>query len=395
MDREASRLENDRRIQAIVMTRSGRLSDVAIVGIGSTEQGELPGRSSEEIAAEAFDLAIRDAGLAKSEIDGLVTCSRNGTGLDTAIGQLVGLNPRYSATLDYGTCNFSIHLAAMVISAGLASAVALTYGTNVRSSQFRFGLVPDRYLLQSTHGFHHMAGPAALALKRHQYLYGTTEEQFAHIALNQRANAAKNPQAIFREPLSMEDYLASPYLVEPLRRLDVTMSSDGGVAIVMTSRERATELAQRPVYLLGMAQTTALRQFDITDHLMRPWLKDVADRVYSDAALTSTDIDVLFIQDPTAVWVLQMLEWFGFCPVGEAGPFLAEGHTRLDGSIPVNTNGGQLSESYMWGWLHVVELVRQLRGSAGQRQVSGAEIGMYCSTMAFQKGAASIFGVEP
>jgi acetyl-CoA acetyltransferase len=382
-------------VGGVAVSRGRRTSEVVIVGVGATEQGELLGRSSDEIAAEAFSLAVADAGLTKSDIDGLVTCSRSGAGTDIAMGLLLGLNPAYSATLNYGTCNFSIHLAAMVISAGLASTVALTYGTNVRTSKYRFGLVPDRHNMQAPHGFQHVAGPAALALRRHQYLYGTTEEQFGHIAVNQRANAAKNPMAIFREPLSMEEYLASPYLVEPLRRLDVTMSSDGGVALVMTSRERAEELATRPVHLLGMAETTALRDLQIDDHLMRPWLKDVADRVYLDAGLGPADIDVLFIQDPTAVWVLQMLEWFGFCPVGEAGPFLAEGHTRLDGTIPVNTNGGQLSESYMWGWLHVVELVRQLRGAAGDRQVKGAEVGMYCSTMAFQKGAASIFGVEP
>lgn len=377
------------------MSRARERGGVAIVGVGATEQGELPGRSSEEIAAEAFGLALADAGLTKADVDGLVTCSRMGSGVDTVVGPLLGINPRYSATLDYGTCNFSIHLAAMAISAGLASTIALTYGTNARSRRHTFGRGLDSQGLLGPHGYLHISGPAALALRRHQHVYGTTEEQFGHIALNQRANAAKNPLAIFREPLSMEAYLASPYLVRPLRRLDVTMASDGGVAVVMTSRERAKDLATSPVHLLGMAQTTALCGLAIEDHLMRQWLKDVADRVYRDAGLGPRDVDVLYVQDPTAVWVLQMLEWFGFCPVGEAGPFLADGHTRLDGSIPLNSNGGQLSESYMWGWLHVVELVRQLRGAAGERQVHGAEIGMYCSTMGFQKGAASIFGVGP
>lgn len=104
-----------------------------------------------------------------------------------------------------------------------------------------------------------------------------------------------------------------------------------------------------------------------------------------------SDIDLLYIQNPTAVWVLQMLELYGFCPVGEGGPWLAEGHTRPGGDLPVNTNGGQLSESYMWGWLHLVEAVRQLRGDAGERQVAGSEVAMYCSTQAFEKAGATIF----
>jgi acetyl-CoA acetyltransferase len=365
--------------------------DVAIVGVGVTPQGQLPGRSAEDIAAEAFVAALADADLAKSQIDGLITCrSALGTGVDTAVGRVLGISPAYSATLDYGTCNFSIHLAAMVIAAGLADTIALTYGTNARSSRADFGKPMQDMAAAS--GYVHIAGPAAMAMRRHQQLYGTTEEQLAHIAVNQRASAALNPLAIFTEPLTVDDYLAAPYLVEPLRRPDVTMISDGGVALVMTSTERAAQFPHPAVQLLGTAQTTAFREFREPDHLSRPWLRDVGQRAFAHAELTPSDIDVLFLQDPTSVWVLQMLEWFGFCGVGEGGPFVADGNTRIDGPLPVNTNGGHLSESYMWGWLHVVELVHQLRSTAGARQVYGATTAMYGSTMAFDKGAVSIFG---
>ena len=128
---------------------------------------------------------------------------------------------------------------------------------------------------------------------------------------------------------------------------------------------------------------------------MRPWIEGVAQDLYRSSGMGPSDVDVLYIQDPTAVWVLQMLEWYGFCPVGEAGPFLAEGHTRPGGSLPLNTNGGQLSESYMWGWLHLYEAVRQLRGECGARQLADVEVAMYCSTMAFTKGAASILTRQP
>jgi acetyl-CoA acetyltransferase len=365
---------------------------VVIAGIGHTGQGELPGRGAPEIAASAFANALADAGLRKSDVDGLIACrSTFGDAGDVEMGALLGLSPDYSATLDYGSCNFSIHLAAMAIEAGLATTVALTYGTNARTGKADFNRTIGG--VTAPYGYQHIAGPAALAFARHQHLYGTTEEQLAHIAVNQRANAGLNPIAVFRSPLTIDDYLASPYLVEPLRRHDLTMISDGGIALIMTSSDRARDLAQSPVELAGIGQTTALREHHDPDHLLRPWLARVAERVYASAGVGPDDIDVLYAQDPTSVWVLQMLEWFGFCKVGEGGPFLADGHTRLGGSIPVNTNGGQLSESYMWGWLHVVELVRQLRGQAGPRQVPGAERALYCSTMEFKKGAASIFEV--
>jgi acetyl-CoA acetyltransferase len=367
----------------------------AIVAVGTTQQGELPRRSADEVAVEAAQLALSEAGLDKSQVDGLITCRSNmGTaGTDTGVGALLGISPRYSATLDYGTCNFSLHLGAMAIMSGLAEVVVLTYGATQRSSKIDFG-VPMGVDLAGAAGLVHVAGPAGLALQRHKYVYGTTDEQFGHIAVAQRQWAQLNPLAIFTKPLSMEDYLATPYLVEPLRRPDITMISDGGAAIVLTSAERAADGPRKPVYLLGAAETAALSGGRDLNNYLRPWLADVARDVYASAGLGPGDIDALYIQDPTAVWVLQMLEYYGFCPVGEGGPYLAEGHTYPGGSLPVNTNGGQLSESYMWGWLHLCEAVRQLRAECGERQVPDAEVAMYCSTMTFTKGAASIISTR-
>jgi acetyl-CoA acetyltransferase len=369
---------------------------VAVVGVGATAQGELAGRSADEIAVDAFRLALDDAGLGKQAIDGLITCrSVVGHGIDTDIGKLAGLNPRYSATLDYGTCNFSLHLAAMAITSGLCHTVAMLYGTNPRTNRIDFGRPAPGSDFSAPYGYLHVAGPAAMAFRRHQHLYGTTEEQLGHIAVAQREHALLNPLAVFREPLSIHDYLAAPYLVAPLRRPDVTMISDGGAAVIVTAADRAAHFAKRPAYLLGMAEQTALRELENDDNLMRPWIGDVASRVYTAAGVAPADIDALYIQDPTSVWVLQMLEWYGFCGIGEGGPFIAEGHTRLGGSIPVNTNGGQLSESYMWGWLHLVEAVRQLRGECGPRQVPGARLVQHCSTKTFQKAASSILATQP
>jgi acetyl-CoA acetyltransferase len=203
-----------------------------------------------------------------------------------------------------------------------------------------------------------------------------------------------NPLAIFRTPLSIQDYLASPYTVEPLRRHDLTMVSDGGTAVVVTTADRAADAASTPVYLHGMAQQSALRNDQNPDRFMRPWISAIADRVYHSAGVHPGDIDIAYLQDATSVWVLQQLEQYGFCKEGEAGPFVAEGHARPGGSLPVNTHGGQLSESYTWNWMHLYEAVRQLRGQCGDRQVPGARLALHAQTHDFFKGAATILSTE-
>lgn len=363
----------------------------AIVGVGHTAQGELPGHSAEENAVDAALLALADAGLALDDVDGLVACkSVQGQGNDVNVGALLGVNLPYVQSLDYGTCNFSLHLAVMAIVSGMASTVLLTYGANARSGKFDFGKPVYGADMTSAAGLVHIAGRAGLALQRHKAIYGTTDEQFGMLAVGQRVWAQNNPNAIFRTPMSMAEYLAEPYMVDPLRRSDVTMISDGGVALVVTTAERARQLPNPPVYISGMAEYAGVRGEHNPENLMRPWLRDSAAAIWASTGLRPADIDALYIQDPTALWSLQMLEYYGFCGIGEGGPFLAEGHTLPGGSLPLNTHGGQLSESYTWGWMHVVEAVRQLRGQAGERQLDAPEIGMYCSSHGFVKAAVSV-----
>ena len=367
----------------------------AIVGVGHTGQGELPGHSAEENAVDAALLALADTGLALDDVDGLVACkSVQGQGNDVNVGALLGVNLPYVQSLDYGTCNFSLHLAVMAIVSGMASTVLLTYGANARSGKFDFGRPVYGADMASAAGLVHIAGRAGLALQRHKAIYGTTDEQFGMLAVGQRVWAQDNPNAIFRTPMSMAEYLAEPYMVDPLRRSDVTMISDGGVALVVTTAERARQLPNPPVYISGMAEYAGVRGEHNPENLMRPWLRDSATAIWASTGLRPADIDALYIQDPTALWSLQMLEYYGFCGIGEGGPFLAEGHTLPGGSLPLNTHGGQLSESYTWGWMHVVEAVRQLRGQAGERQLDAPEIGMYCSSHGFVKAAASVLSTN-
>ncbi|MBQ0850770.1 thiolase family protein [Streptomyces sp. BH-SS-21] len=367
----------------------------AIVAAGNTEQGTVPGISADEIAVEALRRTLAEHGIAKSEVDGLITCkSYGGFGIDTEIGRLAGLNPDYSATLDYGTCNFSLHLACAVIDAGLATTVAIVYGTNQRSAGNRFGHPLGRQDEASVYGFLNVAGPAGMAFRRHQHLYGTTEEDLGRIAVSQRRYARDNPLAVFREPLTLDDYLAQPYLVEPLRRSDLCMISDGGACLIVTRADRADDFTDKPVHVMGIAQQSGLRDRQNADQWMRPWIERVAERIYPAAGIDREDVDALYIQDPTSVWVLQMLEMYGFVPPGGVGEAFRDGAVGFGGKLPLNTNGGQLSEAYMWGFLHLCEAVRQLRGEAGGRQLDGPRTAQYCSTFGFMKAASTILSVD-
>ena len=190
------------------------LAKTAIIGIGATEQGEIPGQSADFLAARAAAKAIEDAGIDKSQIDGLITCkppmSPAKVGTDENIGQMLGMNPAFASTLEYGPGAFSLHLADAAISAGLAHTVLVTYGTNLRSAGASFGGGTRDWLTLA--GLVHIAGPAAMAARRHMHLYGTTEEQLGWVSVAQREWAQNNPIAVFREPMSIADDLASPDL---------------------------------------------------------------------------------------------------------------------------------------------------------------------------------------
>jgi acetyl-CoA acetyltransferase len=366
------------------------MTSAAIVGIGACSPQPGAGWRSEDFAIEAARRAIADAGIDKDAIDGLITCKTlAGGGGDVVMGRLLGLNPAYAATLDYGTCNFSIHLAAMALATGMATTILLTYGTDQGSRGGDF----SRY---GNHELHHgMVDPigslAALMARRHQYRTGATEADLGAVVVAQRRWAALNPTALRPEPLTIGGYLDEPYYIAPVRASDIARFDDGGVALVMTTRDRAQDHPHVPVALAGMAQTARLRNLQNDDNLERRWMGEVAARALAAADVGRDAIDLLMIQDPASIWVLQMLEAMGFAEPGGAGAMIAAGETSPGGRLPLNTSGGHLAESYMWGWLHIVEIVRQLRGAAGARQVVDAEIAMHASTMVAQKGSASIF----
>src|SRR6266404_7508902 len=217
------------------------------------------------------------------------------------------------------------------------------------------------------------AANSAVAASRHMALYGTTSRQLGEVAVACRRHACLNPDAVMRDPISIEDHQNSRWIVEPFHLLDCCLISDGGVCVIVTSRERARDLRQPPVVIAGMGQAYTTQNLEREDWWYVPHQKEALARAFKSAGVGPKDIKVAQLYDNFTMSVLLWLEHAGFCGVGESGPFVEGGRIQLGGELPVNTAGGNLSESYMEGWLHVVEGVRQLRGECGARQVEGAD----------------------
>jgi acetyl-CoA acetyltransferase len=234
----------------------------------------------------------------------------------------------------------------------------------------------------------------ALMFRRHMEQYGTTAAQLGAIAVAFRKHASLNPNAVMRTPFTLDEYLAARFICEPLRLLDYCLINDGGVALILTSAERARDLREPPAYIRGFAQAAqfAGSTFPPDDYWRGP-MQRVASEVYAMAGAGPDDMDALMVYDNFTPTVLFSLEGFGFCPVGESGPWVADGKLELGGALPTNTSGGHLSESYMQGWALNVEAVRQIRGECGARQVAGAELVQYMA--AAPVVTSLVYGKDP
>jgi acetyl-CoA acetyltransferase len=355
---------------------------VAVVGVGTTRYGKLPAYDAYDLGIWALKAALEDCGLRFEDIDGLII---NRIPDYQRFGEITGINPRY-VTITPGQGRFSgicIQSAVAVIAAGLASTVALVYGNNGRSAGDAYGGASDAYGsggagLWFPYGMTSPGAFHALMMRRHMEEFGTTTDQLGTIAATFRRHASLNPDAVMRTPFSLEEYRAARYICEPLRLLDYCLINDGGVAMILTSAERAKDLNKRPVYIRGFGQASALAgsTFPPDDYWRTP-MRQVAEDVYGMAGVGPPDMDALMIYDNFTPTVLFSLEGFGFCGKGESGPWVAEGKLGLGQEFPTNTSGGHLSESYMQGWALNVEAVRQVRGECGERQVKGAELVQY------------------
>ncbi|HWD65912.1 MAG TPA: thiolase family protein [Solirubrobacteraceae bacterium] len=352
-----------------------------ISGVGASPQGKLPGSTPLSLATVALKAALSDAGLTKDDLDGLLTMpgttSPEGPKHYLSLGGNLGLNPRITGSMSQGgaTAGVLVQQAALAVDAGLASAVACVFSDTARTGGSRFDAAAGRGDSWGIWGMFGNAANSAFTATRHMAQYGTTTEQLGWVAVTCRRHASMNPSAVMRDPISLEDHATSRAIVDPLRKLDCCLISDGAVAIIVTSPERARDSAKPPVRLLGIGQGHTLQTFEHPEWWYLPHQRDCISQAYRMAGLSPDDVDVAQLYDNFTISVLLWLEHAGFCAPGDAGPFV-EGGERIThgGRLPINTAGGNLSESYMQGWLHVVEGVRQIRGECGDRQVEDAEV---------------------
>jgi acetyl-CoA acetyltransferase len=356
---------------------------IAIAGIGkaptraslppghSGRIDEIPGSTPLSLGIEAFRDALEDAGLQKSEVDGILTHPGTAGGGDhLRFAEAVGINPRFSNSVSHGGSSGGclVQYAAMAVSAGMADVVACVFGDSARTGGVRFGGAMGARASGMSQGIWGMFGPAAnsaMGARRHMELYGTTSEQLGHVAVSTRYYANQNPDAVFSDrPLTLEDHQSSRWIVEPLHLFDCCQISDGGVCIIVTSAGRAKDLKQKPVYLSGMGQAYTARTYENDDWWYLVHQRRALADAFAMAEVTADDIDVAQLYDNFSVSVLFWLEHAGFVPPGESGPFVEEGNLMPGGRLPTNTAGGNLSESYMEGWLHIYEGVRQMRGTS-------------------------------
>ncbi len=356
-----------------------------IVGLGITKMTRSYTKPATALAAEAIALAAADAGLKKSEIDGLLTnagiTNEIGLGLHTTLGMRdLRLHCHMSAA--GSTAGQMVQYASLAVGAGMADAVACVFSdapvTPAKKGSESYGGI--RSLtglagLSAAYGFFGANTVYALAARRHMALYGTTNDHLGAVAVSNRKWAAMNPMAVYREPITIEDYHASRWVVEPFHLLDCCMVCNGAVAVIVTSAERARSLRQPPVYVLGMGQghpgNPRRAGFENEVNTGAVQAKETAFRM---AGVTAKDVNVCELYDCYTYTTMVTLEDYGFCKKGEGGPFVADGKLGPGGSLPTNTGGGQLSGYYMWGMTPVSEAVIQARGQGGQRQAPKRDV---------------------
>jgi acetyl-CoA acetyltransferase len=398
----------------------------AVVGVGTTpyyRRGQSLPQTPMEMACKAILAACDDAGLSVRDIDGFGLYS--GAPVDPgSVAGILGIPEiRFAATLTSGGggASGSVGLAAAAINAGIANVVVslMTLQQSSRrlggsSSAPRpapggggggayggGGNVPPEAAFSTPAGLSSPGHNFSMLTQRHMYQYGTKREHLAEICISQRNNALRRPTSLFKTALTMEDYFNARMISDPLCLFDYTMESDGAVAVITTSIEQARDLRHPPAVIKGSAMGGSW-----DDHTLLGWFQQpdgvfassghraVANQVYGMAGVQPQDIDVALLYDHFSPMVLMQIEDYGFCPIGEGGPFVAEGNIRWpDGRIPVNTHGGNLSEAYIIGMTHVKEAVEQIRGTA-INQVEGCELALSTGGPAAIPMSATIFGKD-
>jgi acetyl-CoA acetyltransferase len=369
---------------------------VAIAGVALSDVGRVDNATPYAVLAQASRRALADAGIAPGEVDGL-----GSTGLGTMapidVAEYMGLRPRWVDSTAVGGSSWEVMAAHATdaIAEGHADVVLLAYGSTARAD-LRKGLRganldwgsrgPQQW--EAPYG-HTLISKYAMAARRHMHDYGTTLEQLAEIAVSARANASLNPEAYYRDPITVEDVLSGPMIADPFTKLQCCIRSDGGAAAVLVAEDRVADLPGQPVWVLGSGEHIShVSMSQWPDFTTGPATVS-ADLAFKRAGVSRADVDVCELYDAFTYMLLITLEDLGFCAKGEGGPFVEKGRLRVDGALPTNTDGGGLSACHpgQRGLFLLVEAVRQLRGECGDRQVPDARIacvsgtgGWFCSS---------------
>jgi acetyl-CoA acetyltransferase len=365
--------------------RPSYLGATAVSGVGYTDLRAEGAQSVLGLAVEAVENALGDCGLTPRDVDGLATYGLfNDSVTSQAVATTLGMSDlNYTLDVNNGGSQpcFTVMSAAAAIEAGMAETVVVfralrgRTGTKVGSARFASPTSQYRYPIGLT------AYPQYIAMWSRRFMIetGATEDDLAEVVIRQREYSAMNERAVRRKPMTLDEYYARPYMVEPFRSVDCTVEVDGAIAVVVTSVERARDLRVAPAVLDGAAWVTGSGSgLDIADlhfwpDLTRNCQAALADRLWASAGLGPADIDVAEIYDCFSPAVLYGLEGLGFVGRGESGAFIREGNTALGGVLPVNTHGGLINEGYVHGMNTVAEAVLQVQGRGGSRQVVGAE----------------------
>ncbi len=361
----------------------------AIVGIGTTNFGAVyrdldPERSAYDLGLEALRNALDDAGLAKTDIDGLIVVRIPGY---THFAEMLGLPQlRLVNVLEGGgrMAGVALQYATMAVATGQAETVAVVYGNNGRSVGARYGgegsrpaSPDDTTPYEAMYGFTSPGAAAAMMWHRYRYEYDAPEDGLAAVAINNRKNGALNSNAVFQKPITYDEYMQARFIAEPLRLFDYCIINDGGVSFIVTTPEKARTLKHPPAYI---GATYAASNLHHNYHVQDFWweaCQDISRRLYREADVTPSEVKVAEVYDNFTPTILFALEGFGFCERGKAHEWVRDGRIELGGQLPVNTCGGHTSESYMQGHALICEAVRQVRGEAGARQVPNADVVQY------------------
>nr|WP_206072079.1 lipid-transfer protein [Antrihabitans stalactiti] len=354
----------------------------AIVGIGATEYSKDSGRSELRLAAEAVSAAIADAGLTPEDVDGLTSFTMDSNS-ESAVARSVGIpSLKFFSRINFGggAACATVQQAAMAVATGVADVVVAYRAFNERSAT-RFGQVSTALAGAPTssgvdaswsypHGLGTPASQVAMVARRYMHVYGATSADFGRVAVADRKHAAVNPAAFFYgKPITLEDHQQSRWIAEPLHLLDCCQESDGGIAIVVTSAERAKDLPNKPVVIAAAAQGAGSDQFIMTSYYRDamtglPEMGLVGKQLWEQSGLGPQDMQTAVLYDHFTPFVLMQLEELGFCGRGEAKDFISDGAIEIGGRLPINTHGGQLGEAYIHGMNGIAEGVRQIRGTS-------------------------------